>query len=115
MSRFLTHVKRLREPQEPVERFLTHVAPLGSKLGPVLLQFPPTYKIDLAALEETAALFPDDKRVVLEFRHDGWFVDETREWTGFEVTRMPGPRDVTIDLEGTEGWSTPEYREKLKT
>lgn len=204
MSRFLTHVKRLREPQEPVERFLTHVAPLEEKLGPILLQFPPTFKIDLAALEETLALFPDDKRVVLEFRHDSWFTDDTRElcekfgaawcladrlskpitpvwkttewaflrfheglaephpcygrnalqgWVdrlgemhgtdadvfvyfnndprgcalrdartfgrmaeraGFEVTRMPGPRDVRIDLEGTEGWSTPEYQAKLK-
>jgi uncharacterized protein YecE (DUF72 family) len=77
MSRFLTHVKRLREPQEPVERFLTHVAPLGKKLGPILMQFPPTFKIDLGALEETLALFPDDKRVVVEFRHDSWFTEET--------------------------------------
>ena len=33
---------------------------------------------------------------------------------GFEVTRTPGPSDVRIDLEGSEGWSTSEYQERLK-
>ena len=37
------------------------------------------------------------------------------EAAGFRVTRMPGARDVTIDLEGSEGWSTPEYQQRLKT
>ncbi|HEV3473063.1 MAG TPA: DUF72 domain-containing protein, partial [Actinomycetota bacterium] len=78
MSRFLTHIKRLREPQEPVERFLSAVSPLKDKLGPVLMQFPPTMPVDLAALEETLALFPDDVKVVCEFRHNTWFTEECR-------------------------------------
>src|SRR5437899_11130983 len=41
MSRFLTHLKRLRDPAEPVERFCDRAAGLGRKLGPVLLQLPP--------------------------------------------------------------------------
>src|SRR3954468_3298486 len=44
MSRYLTHIKRLRDPAEPVDRFLGRAEALGTKLGPVLLQLPPTLK-----------------------------------------------------------------------
>ncbi|GGZ06762.1 hypothetical protein GCM10010365_27150 [Streptomyces poonensis] len=43
-SRFLTHVKRLKEPEEPVHRLMSHAAGLGDRLGPVLLQLPPTLR-----------------------------------------------------------------------
>lgn len=79
ISRYLSHVKRLKDPQEPVERFMKHARWLGPKLGPVLLQLPPNLKIDLAALDETLSLFPDDVRVAVEFRHDTWFVDEVKD------------------------------------
>ena len=45
-SRYLTHVRRLRDPAEPVARLLGAAAGLGRKLGPVLLQLPPTLKAD---------------------------------------------------------------------
>jgi len=45
-SRYLTHVRRLRDPAEPVARLLGAAAGLGPKLGPVLLQLPPTLKAD---------------------------------------------------------------------
>src|SRR5947209_1771032 len=41
-SRYLTHVKRLQEPEEPVRRLLDAARGLGPKLGPILLQLPPT-------------------------------------------------------------------------
>jgi uncharacterized protein YecE (DUF72 family) len=53
MSRFLTHMKRLKDPAEPVDRFMKHASGLGNKLGPVLLQLPPNLKADLDRLEET--------------------------------------------------------------
>jgi uncharacterized protein YecE (DUF72 family) len=77
MSRYLTHVKRLHDPAEPVARFFEHARPLGSKLGPVLLQLPPQLAIDLVALEETLSLFPRHVRAAVEFRHDSWFTDDT--------------------------------------
>ena len=46
MSRYLTHIRRLREPAEPVARFLGRADALGHKLGPVLLQLPPTLAAD---------------------------------------------------------------------
>jgi uncharacterized protein YecE (DUF72 family) len=73
MSRYLTHVKRLREPQEPVERFFVSACELGPKLGPVLVQLPPTLRIDLDALARCLDRFPPDVRVVVEPRHDSWW------------------------------------------
>lgn len=75
-SRFLTHIKRLREPAEPVARFLKHAAGLGDKLAAVLLQLPPTLKADLPALEETLDGFGSRVPVAVEFRHDSWFTDD---------------------------------------
>jgi uncharacterized protein YecE (DUF72 family) len=78
MSRYLTHIKRLKEPAEPVARFLGRAEALGGKLGPVLLQLPPNLKADLSALDETLSLFPGSVRVAVEPRHETWFTAETR-------------------------------------
>jgi uncharacterized protein YecE (DUF72 family) len=77
-SRYLTHIKRLREPAEPVERFQKHAAGLGPKLGPVLLQLPPNLKANLDALAETLDCFDRSVRVAVEFRHNSWFTEETK-------------------------------------
>jgi uncharacterized protein YecE (DUF72 family) len=73
MSRFLTHVRRLRDPDEPVERFLSHARGLGDKLGPVLLQLPPHLEADLGRLAATLDRFPPGVRVAVEPRHESWF------------------------------------------
>ena len=78
ISRYLSHIKRLKDPHEPVERFLKHARWLGPKLGPLLLQLPPNLKIDLAALDETLTLFGKEVRVAVEFRHDTWFVAKVK-------------------------------------
>ncbi|MGH8867029.1 MAG: DUF72 domain-containing protein [Actinomycetes bacterium] len=78
-SRFLTHVKRLRDPEEPVARLLEHAAGLGDRLGPVLVQLPPTMKADPERLAATLAAFPSDIRVAVEPRHESWWTDETRD------------------------------------
>jgi uncharacterized protein YecE (DUF72 family) len=79
MSRFLTHVRRLKDPQEPVARFLDRARRLGSKLGPVLLQLPPNLRCDLDALDRTLACFPSTVRVAVEFRHPSWLTEEARD------------------------------------
>jgi uncharacterized protein YecE (DUF72 family) len=77
-SRYLTHVKRLREPAEPVRRLLDRAAGLGDKLGPVLLQLPPTLRADNALLADCLAAFPARVRVAVEPRHPSWWGDATR-------------------------------------
>ncbi|MGH9243150.1 MAG: DUF72 domain-containing protein [Acidimicrobiales bacterium] len=75
LSRFLSHIRRLRDPEDAVRRFLERAAPLrqAGKLGPLLLQLPPNLSVDAGRLAATLDAVPDDLRVVVEFRHDSWF------------------------------------------
>jgi uncharacterized protein YecE (DUF72 family) len=77
-SRFLTHIRRLREPQEPVARLMERAAGLGDKLDTILLQLPPTLKADAELLRECLAQFPSGTRVAVEPRHESWWTDEIR-------------------------------------
>ncbi len=77
-SRYLTHVRRLREPAEPVHRLIARTDALGAKLGPVLLQLPPNLRADVDSLDETLAAFPERVRVAVEFRHPSWYSSATR-------------------------------------
>ncbi|MGW4275434.1 DUF72 domain-containing protein, partial [Streptomyces seoulensis] len=77
-SRFLTHVKRLREPAEPVRRLMSRAAGLGGRLGPVLLQLPPTLRADPDLLDACLARFPPGARVAVEPRHDSWWTPRVR-------------------------------------
>jgi uncharacterized protein YecE (DUF72 family) len=72
-SRYLTHVRRLKDPEAPVQRLMSRVCHLGSNLGPILLQLPPNFRADLPALERTLACFAPGTRVAVEPRHDSWF------------------------------------------
>ncbi len=85
-SRYLTHIRRLREPAEPVTRLLTAAAGLGSRLGPVLLQLPPTLTADPGLLAACLAEFARYRhpsggrlRVAVESRHPSWWNEEVRQ------------------------------------
>jgi uncharacterized protein YecE (DUF72 family) len=75
-SRYLPHMKKLREPQEPLERFLSRARLLGDKLGPVLYQLPPRWRCDLSRLQGFLACLPADLDHVLEFRDPSWINDQ---------------------------------------
>lgn len=79
VSRYLTHIKRLVDPAEPVARFLDRAEHLGSKLGPVLLQLPPNLTASPQRLDETLAQFPPRVRVAVEPRHPSWWVPAVRQ------------------------------------
>jgi uncharacterized protein YecE (DUF72 family) len=78
-SRYITHLKHLRECAEPVERFLARARRLGGHLGPVLYQLPPHWGADPERLAEFAALLPQGLIHVFEFRNGHWFVEPVRE------------------------------------
>jgi uncharacterized protein YecE (DUF72 family) len=104
-SRYLTHVRRLQDPVEPVGRLLGAAAGLGDRLGPVLLQLPPNLAADPGALDVCLRAFADWRadgqaageaaagqaaagsrvtsgkrvRVAVEFRHESWWTDQIRE------------------------------------
>ncbi|HET9075807.1 MAG TPA: DUF72 domain-containing protein [Acidimicrobiales bacterium] len=77
-SRYLTHIKRLADPAEPVTRLMERASELGDRLGPVLLQLPPNLRADPAALDETLKQFPRGVRVAVEVRHPSWCTDQVR-------------------------------------
>jgi uncharacterized protein YecE (DUF72 family) len=79
MSRYLTHLKRLHDPAEPIKRFMTRAEKLGAKLGPVLIQLPPQMEAEPGRLAETLELMPRGTRVAVEFRHPSWFSEQVFE------------------------------------
>src|SRR5207253_5634160 len=78
-SRYLTHIKRLRELGPGLERFLERIEPLlGSpKLGPLLWQLPHTFRRDDERLADALARLPRELRHCIEFRDPSWFVEDT--------------------------------------
>ena len=81
-SRYLTHIKRLKDPAEPVARLLDAAAGLGQRLGPVLLQLPPNLTADPARLDACLAAFaaaPGHIKVAVEPRHTSWWTEETKQ------------------------------------
>jgi uncharacterized protein YecE (DUF72 family) len=81
-SRFLTHMKRLRDPVEPLTRLFSRADALERQLGPVLYQLPGNFTLDLPRLDDFLRRLPrtaGGRRVrhVMEFRHPSWYVPET--------------------------------------
>ena len=81
-SRFLTHMKKLKDPDEPLSRFFENVRELGSRLGPILYQLPPNFGINLdrlegflSAIHRVAPKAGLGKRShhVVEFRDPSWY------------------------------------------
>jgi len=81
-SRYLTHIRRLRDPAQPVRRLLDAAAGLGGRLGPVLLQLPPDLRADADLLAECLRQFPPSVRVAVEPRHESWWTDQVRDVLG---------------------------------
>jgi uncharacterized protein YecE (DUF72 family) len=77
-SRFLTHMKKLKDPEEPLERLFSRMRPLGPHRGPVLYQLPPSWRIDLDRLCRFLSILPRGVRHAIEFRDPSWYGDDTR-------------------------------------
>ena len=77
-SRYLTHIRRLRDPFDPVRLLVERSLGLERKLGPFLLQLPPNLKVDTDSLDATLKAFPSSVRVAVEVRDPSWFTDQCR-------------------------------------
>ncbi len=76
-SRFITHMKKLSDPEEPLERLFHCLQGLGpSQVGPILFQLPPRWHINPERLESFLTSLPDTYRYVFEFRDPSWVVPE---------------------------------------
>ena len=76
-NRFLTQAKKLKDCAEPLARMMTPFRALGDRLGPILYQLPPRFRINLGRLEDFLELAPKDVTNVFEFRDSSWYVEET--------------------------------------
>jgi uncharacterized protein YecE (DUF72 family) len=75
VSRFITHIKRLKDVEEPLHNFLERADLLNNKLGPLLYQLPPNMKHNDERLDNFLAILPRQYRHVFEFRNESWFDD----------------------------------------
>lgn len=75
-NRYITHRKKLKDPTEPVGRFLQRMELLRPHLGPLLFQLPPNWHANPERLDAFLNEIGDEHRTVLEFRDRSWFVDD---------------------------------------
>lgn len=94
-SRYITHIRTLREVGEPVRGFLERAGRLGPKLGPILYQLPPTLHRDDRRLAAFLAVLPAGYRHAVEFRHPSWLVPPV-----FDMLRQHGVGFCAFDLVG---------------
>jgi uncharacterized protein YecE (DUF72 family) len=85
-SRFLTHMKKLKDPEEPLERLFSRARRLGRTFGPVLYQLPPRWKVDVERLQLFLRSLPRRRRHAIEFRDPSWYTEDVfRLLTRFNV------------------------------
>ena len=75
-NRYLTHMKKLKDPRVPLERFLRGAQRLQGRLGPILYQLPPHWCKNLARLEAFVKVLPKQLKHVVEFRERDWLADD---------------------------------------
>jgi uncharacterized protein YecE (DUF72 family) len=75
-SRFLTHIKRLKDAKDPIDLFFSRARHLGPHLGPVLFQLPPKWKADTGRLRDFLQVLPTNYSYAVEFRDDTWYAQE---------------------------------------
>ncbi len=105
-SRYITHMKKLKDPEQPVGKFLDRIAPLGHTLGPVLFQLPPKWRRNADRLADFLEALPAGLRYAFEFRDSSWFDDEIYrllEQAGaalciYDLAGRQSPREVTAEF-----------------
>jgi uncharacterized protein YecE (DUF72 family) len=106
-SRYITHIRRLRDCESPVKLFWSRATHLGDKLGPVLFQFPPNFGVEAERLREFLSVLPREMRAAFEFRDNSWHREQVmalldREGAAWVLADRPG---WTVPLIVTGGWS----------
>ncbi|WP_347156768.1 DUF72 domain-containing protein [Pontibacter chitinilyticus] len=123
-SRYITHMKKLNEPQEGLSRLFNNMNALEEKLGPILFQLPPMWKVNVERLRDFLRLLPPYYRYTFEFRHSSWYTQEVLEllrqhnaaFCIYELEYHLSPLEVTADfvyvrLHGPEGKYAGSYSE----
>jgi uncharacterized protein YecE (DUF72 family) len=105
-NRYITHMKNLMIDQEPINKLLDKADPLKEKLGPILFQLPPQWKLNFKRLKTFIDLLPQKQRFVIELRNKTWYTQEVfgllkKNKLGFCIhdhQDAPSPEKVTSDF-----------------
>ncbi len=105
-SRFVTHQKKLKDPENALQNLLPRASRLSAKLGPILFQLPPKWQVNPERLEALLEALPRDLRYTFEFRDPTWIRPEidkllARFGAAFCIYELAGyhsPLTVTADF-----------------
>ncbi|MEX0771553.1 MAG: DUF72 domain-containing protein [Balneolales bacterium] len=105
-SRYITHMKNLKDPKGPLNNFYKGIEPLGDKVGPILFQLPPGWKLKLERLNDFLNHLSKDYRHTFEFRNETWFdeqiYDTLKEHNSsfciYDLKQKTSPKETTSDL-----------------
>lgn len=105
-SRFITHMKKLNTDKQSIRKFFTRANKLEEKLGPILFQLPPRWKLNAERLEKFLSTLPGGLRYTFEFRDQTWYTQEIyqllREYgcafCVYELEHHLSPLEITADF-----------------
>jgi uncharacterized protein YecE (DUF72 family) len=105
-SRFLTHMKKLKDPEAGLEKFFSRVDLLKGKLGPVLFQLPPNFEVNIERLDAFLQALPKRRRYAFEFRDESWNCDEVYQllrkrrvaYCPFHLAGYQSPIEITANF-----------------
>ena len=104
-NRYITHMKNLLEPEEPVRTLMERVGILGDQLGPILFQLPPQWHVNAERLDAFLDVLPEGQRAAFEFRDESWYTNLIYDLLGkagaafciHDHQDAPSPERVTTD------------------
>ncbi len=124
-SRYITHMKKLKDPKQSSARLFERIAVLGDKLGPLLFQLPPNWTVNAERLDGFLGALPKDHRYAFEFRDESWFTPEIHDilrrhgaaFCAYDLAGRRSPVELTADfsyvrLHGPDGAYKGQYDDK---
>ena len=105
-SRFLTHMKKLKDPEPGIEKYFSRVDLLGPKLGPILFQLPPFWQRNTERLEHFLTALPSGHPYAFEFRNPDWHCEQVYRilerhnaaWCSYDLAGFQSPVLLTADF-----------------
>ena len=105
-SRYITHNRKLKDPESATEKFISLVEKLGKRLGPILFQLPPSWKVNAQRLQDFLVGLPHTHPYVFEFRNPTWNIPEVYEvlrrhnaaFCIYELAGYQSPIEITADF-----------------